>query len=200
MAIPEYIIKAANEYKKAHGNKDSVYDAFIAGYKATRRTKSKNVELTENQKLWFERAWVAYGRKGSKGDSVKEWVDIPESDYQAIINHIEAYKSSRSAVYQKDFERYLRGKTYLGVVVKDDKVIYSPEKKKSKKSKLERFIGWVEMYYPTIRDMEMPNEEQLEEMIKVSDGNFQGCIDSLQDDYHTGSLYDLFIERFGGNR
>ena len=69
-----------------------------------------------------------------------------------------------------------------------------------KMSRLEKFVEWVEKYYPTIRDMEMPNEEQLEEMIKVSDGNFQGCIDDLQDDYHTGSLYDLFIERFGGNR
>lgn len=199
MAIPEYIIKAANEYKKAHGNKDSVYDAFIAGYKATRQTKAKNVELTENQKLWFEKAWVAYGRKGSKGDSAKEWINIPESDYQTIMSHIAAYREARTAVYQKDFERYLKGKTYLGIVVKDDKVLYSPEKKKNK-TRLEKFIEWIEKYYPTVRDMEMPSEEQLEEMIKVSDGNFQGCMDMLQDDYHTGSLYDLFIERFGGNR
>ena len=200
---PDYIIKAAMEYKAKHGNSKAVYDAFIAGYKATRQTKAKNVELSDVQQEWFNRAWEAYGNKGSKGNSMKEWLNIPESDYPAILQHIEVYTSSRDRVFQKDFERYLKGKVYKNVVVKGNQVLYAPKVKKvidKSKPEHERFAAWVEEYYPCISDTVMPTEEQYLEMKKLVDGEMVWACDMLQDDHHTGSLYDLFKERFGNNR
>ena len=62
-----------------------------------------------------------------------------------------------------------------------------------------RFAEWVDEYYPLIRDMEMPDEQKYNEMKKMVNGDFMWACDNLQDDYHTGSLYDLFKERFGSN-
>ena len=64
----------------------------------------------------------------------------------------------------------------------------------------ERFAAWVEEYYPCISDTVMPTEEQYLEMKKLVDGEMVWACDMLQDDHHTGSLYDLFKERFGNNR
>lgn len=64
----------------------------------------------------------------------------------------------------------------------------------------ERFAAWVEEYYPCISDTVMPTEEQYLEMKKLVNGDIQWACDMLQDDHHTGSLYDLFKERFGNNR
>ena len=62
-----------------------------------------------------------------------------------------------------------------------------------------RFAEWVDEYYPLIRDMEMPDEQKYNEMKKMVNGDFVWACDNLQDDYHTGSLYDLFKDRFGSN-
>lgn len=196
--IPDYINKAALEYKAKHGNRNDVYEAFIAGYKATKKTKAKYVELTEQQEMWFEKAWEAYGRKGSKGDAKKEWAEIPETDYQEILQHISAYVATREFSYQKDFERYLKSKTYTGIVCKGNNIMYAPQEKKQK-SLSERFAAWVDDHYPCLKDMEMPTDEQLNRMLSICHNKIEVYLDRLSDDHHEGSLYDLFEERFVGD-
>ena len=80
---------------------------------------------------------------------------------------------------------------------KDGRSEESPAYENSGLTRVERFTNWVDRFYPTIRDMEMPNEKQLNEMLRICNNEIEGYLDRLQDDYHTGSLYDLFIERFG---
>lgn len=80
---------------------------------------------------------------------------------------------------------------------KDSRSEESPVYENSGSTMVERFANWVDRYYPTIRDMEMPNNDQLNEMLRICNNEIEGYLDRLQDDYHTGSLYDLFIERFG---
>jgi len=194
--IPDYINAAALEYKAKHGNSEEVYNAFIAGYKATKKTKARNVELTELQTMWFEKAWEAYGRKGSKGEAKKEWASVPASDYQAILQHISAYVATREFSYRKDFERYLRSKTYTGVVCQGNNVMYAPQEKQEKRLS-ERFAAWVDEHYPCLKDMEMPTDEQLKEMLAICDNKIEVCLDRLSDDHHEGSLYELFTNCFG---
>lgn len=194
--IPEYIINAAMEYKEKHGGSEDVYNAFIAGYKATKQKKAKNIVLSESQETWFEKAWEAYRGKGHKGDAKYEWAKIPESEYQSIMSHITAYVASRDISYQKDFERYLKGKEYMSIVCNGNNVTYSPEVKTEKSLSL-RFAEWLYAGYPCLRDMVMPTDAQLKKMLEICDNKIAVYLDRLCDDHHEGSLYELFEERFG---
>ena len=123
MSIPEYIIKAAREYC---GDDQSLFDAFIAGHKATKQPKTKHICLSSEQESLFEQGWELYGRKGSKALAKKVWLDIPVSSLPLILAHIKAYVASRERRFTKDFERYLRDEEYSKIVFNGNSVAFDP--------------------------------------------------------------------------
>lgn len=126
MAIPKYIIEAAREYRDTHGGNEALFDAFVAGYEATKRPKKKFVSLTGEQKDAFDECWNAYRQKGNAAKAMVEWQKLSMFDVRNILPHIKAYVESRDRIYQKDFERYLRDKIFLTAVFKGNEVIYDP--------------------------------------------------------------------------
>lgn len=128
--IPEYILKAAKEYQKVHGGSEALFDAFIAGHKATRQPKAKDIVLTPEQDRMFDECWKAYGKKGNKGKSKEVWSKIPLTSLPIILTHIKIYVSSRQRCFQKDFERYLKEKVYTTNIVTNEGVLYDSEKDK----------------------------------------------------------------------
>ena len=86
------------------------------------------VKIDDTDKTLFEECWKAYRRKGSKKKSLDCWGRIGKNEKQVILRHINAYVSSREICYQKDFERYLRDKTYLEIIVKGNMVVYDPSR------------------------------------------------------------------------
>lgn len=126
MAIPQYIIDAAREYRDNHGGSEALFDAFVAGHKATKNPKAKNVALTVEQETAFKECWEAYRQKGSMAKAKVEWLNLSMFDTDMILPHIRAYVSSRERIYQKDFERYLKEKLFLSAVFKGNDKIYDP--------------------------------------------------------------------------
>lgn len=123
MSIPEYIINAAKEY--SNGN-ENLFNAFIAGYKATRQPKSKNITLSCEQEKAFDSCWKEYGRKGNKALAKRIWADIPISSLAIISKHITAYVGSREKRFTKDFERYLKDGEYNKIVFNGNNIIFDP--------------------------------------------------------------------------
>jgi hypothetical protein len=123
MDIPEYIIRAAKEYS---GGKADLFDAFIAGFKATRQPKAKNITMTIEQEQLFEESWECYGRKGNKAQAKKVWSEIAVSTLPIIMAHIKAYVASRERRFTKDFERYLRDGEYKNIVFNGNSVAFDP--------------------------------------------------------------------------
>lgn len=76
----------------------------------------------------FDDCWVAYNRKGSKKKSRDYWKKLTDKEKALVLPHIKAYVSSREIQYQRDFERYLRDKTFMTVVFSNNKVLYDPTK------------------------------------------------------------------------
>ena len=76
----------------------------------------------------FEECWMAYKRKGSKKKSLDYWKKLTDTEKQNVLPHVKAYVSTRDLQYQKDFERYLRDKTFQTVVFSGNNVVYDPTK------------------------------------------------------------------------
>jgi hypothetical protein len=76
----------------------------------------------------FETCWVAYRRKGKKGKSKPYWDKLTQSEKDSVLQHIKIYTKTRELQYQQDFERYLRDKTFLSVVVSKNNIVYDPTK------------------------------------------------------------------------
>ena len=91
-----------------------------------KKKKEKNNKKEKDEK--FEACWLAYGRKGSKAKSLEYWKKLSGKEQEQVLPHVKAYVSSREKCYQKDFERYLRDKTFKTVVVKGNNTIYDPER------------------------------------------------------------------------
>lgn len=125
--IPDYILKAAREYRDKHGGDQSLEDAFIAGHKATRNPTKKSVTLTSEQETEFNECWAAYREKGCKAKAMLEWQKLSDKEIAIIRSHIEAYVETRDRIYQKDFERYLKDKVFLSVIFKGNQVFYDPK-------------------------------------------------------------------------
>lgn len=107
-----------------------------------------NVSSDKNKEL-FEQCWVAYHRKGSKKKAYDQWAKLKSDERSRVMAHIKAYTSTRELNYQKDFERYLRDKTFNDVVMKGNSVIYDPAKQQDGdfySPALEGFIQWSEEY------------------------------------------------------
>lgn len=89
--------------------------------------KEKNKEEETNKEL-FEQCWVAYRRKGKKGKAKPYWDKLTKSEKDSVLQHIKIYTKTRELQYQQDFERYLRDKTFLSVVVSKNNIVYDPTK------------------------------------------------------------------------
>lgn len=101
---------------------------------------------TDKKKDLFEECWVAYRRKGIKQKARQYWNKLNESDMEMVMPHIKAYTSSREIQYQKDFERYLRDKVFLGVVYSGNNIIYDPTKDLCGENKYSPTCGGTLMY------------------------------------------------------
>jgi hypothetical protein len=101
--------------------------------------KEKNKEEETNKEL-FEKCWIEYRRKGKKGKSLPYWKKLTESEKQMVLPHIKAYVTSRELQFQQDFERYLRDKTFLSVVVSKNNVVYDPTRLDKKAKANEEYM------------------------------------------------------------
>lgn len=126
MAIPEYILNAARDYRDKHGGNQLLEDAFIAGFKATRSPKKKFVSLTSEQEQSFNECFDAYRKKGNEAKAQIEWQKLSDDERAVILPHIQAYVETRDRIYQKDFERYLKDKTFKTVVFRGNEVFFDP--------------------------------------------------------------------------
>lgn len=85
----------------------------------------------------FDECWKAYRRKGSKKKSKEYWNKLKDKEKGSVLNHINAYVSTRDIQFQKDFERYLRDKNFNDVVYSNNVIVYDPiasvEKEKKEK-------------------------------------------------------------------
>ena len=104
-------VKAGNEFI-SYDEMDAIVEYL--------KTSAPNKEL-------FEECWVAYKRKGSKKKSLEYWKKLSDKEKNLVLPHIKAYVSTRELVYQKDFERYLRDKTFLCVVFNGNTAIFDPQ-------------------------------------------------------------------------
>lgn len=80
----------------------------------------------------FEECWVTYKRKGSKKKSREYWNKLSQREKEQVLPHIKAYAQSREIQYQKDFERYLRDKTFKTIVFLNNAVLYDPTRQSIK--------------------------------------------------------------------
>lgn len=130
----DYIIKASKVLPSMkntdtenfrHGKTPTQHIIDNINIQDCKENKEKEI-LKEKSKSLFEECWVAYRRKGSKKKSRDYWDKLTDKEKDKVMPHIKAYVSSREMVYQKDFERYLRDKTFNDVVLKGSVTIFDP--------------------------------------------------------------------------
>lgn len=136
-----------------------------------KKKKTKNIKKEKDEK--FEACWLAYGRKGSKAKSLEYWKKLSCKEQEQVLPHVKAYVSSREKCYQKDFERYLRDKTFKTVVVKGNNTIYDPERFTNK-----------EEYRPLTDGVFQIWDEERKCLL------FNGYIDQLNDGYTSDNRPD----------
>ena len=172
--IPEYIIKAARKYAKEYGGGQRTEDAFIAGFKAARQqSKTVERELTEDELQLFEDCWEAYGRKGSKKDSLEAWRTLTADEMLRVMPHIRAYITSREQRFCKDFQRYLSHHTFNDIVTDGrGTTLYDPKSTES------------EGYSPVTDGIFQYWDEKNKRLI------FNGDIEHLDDGYTTDTRPD----------
>lgn len=90
--------------------------------------EENNKEIKKESDELFEKCWIAYRRKGKKGKAKHYWDKLPANEKDSVLQHIKIYTKTRELQYQQDFERYLRDKTFLSVVVSKNNVVYDPTK------------------------------------------------------------------------
>lgn len=90
----------------------------IVGYLSARAPK----------KELFEECWVAYKRKGSKKKALEYWKKLTDEEKTRVMPHITHYVLSRDRQYQKDFERYLRDRTFNDVVSSGNSILFDPQR------------------------------------------------------------------------
>lgn len=92
--------------------------------------RDKSLSKKEKKDELFEQCWKEYRRKGSKAQAKVQWAKLKTEDRNTILQHIQAYVSTRELQYQKDFERYLKQRLFDTIVISNDKVVYDPSKRK----------------------------------------------------------------------
>ena len=97
-------------------------------YNNTREKNEIDKSISKSSDELFEACWLAYRRKGKKGKAKTYWNKLTQSEKENVLAHIKPYVSSRELQYQQDFERYLRDKTFLSVVISKNNIVYDPTK------------------------------------------------------------------------
>ena len=92
------------------------------------KTEKNKKENSEKDLELFEECWLAYRRKGSKKESLVHWNKLTDVERQNVLPHIKAYVATRDLQFQKEFQRYLRDKTFQTIVVSGKNVAYDPTK------------------------------------------------------------------------
>ena len=89
------------------------------------KKKRQTITYTED----FEKAFILTGRKGSKKNAFKRWQSMSEEDKARAFIHIPFYYKSNNRAYLKDFEGYLNGRYFDGVVYdKNGNILYDPDR------------------------------------------------------------------------
>jgi hypothetical protein len=67
----------------------------------------------------FEQAWEAYGKRGGKEASFKEWKKLSKADKETAMEHIPVYAQAhaKEPQYKQHFQRYIREGTFHSAVV-----------------------------------------------------------------------------------
>lgn len=108
-------------------NKD-IINISLPNTKDNHIKEENNKEIKKESDELFETCWIAYRRKGKKGKAKHYWDKLPANEKDSVLQHIKIYTKTRELQYQQDFERYLRDKTFLSVVVSKNNVVYDPTK------------------------------------------------------------------------
>ena len=137
------------------------------------KEKETNVSSKKDEKdELFEECWKAYKRKGKKKKSLEQWKKLNNDERQQVLPHIRQYVASRELQYQQDFERYLRDRTFKGIIVKGNTTLYDPEQSSDKE------------YRPTADGVFLYWDEKNKRLI------FNGDIEHLNDGYTSDNRPD----------
>ena len=123
----DHVVGLLNDSSVIEDNESGVYlDGFITFEQMA--TIVDYLRTSDNKDDLFETCWVAYRRKGSKKKAREYWRKLTNTEKENVMAHIKAYVKSRDLCYQKDFERYLRDKTFNEIIIKGNNIIYDPTK------------------------------------------------------------------------
>lgn len=137
------------------------------------KEKETNVSSKKDEKdELFEECWKAYKRKGKKKKSLEQWKKLSDDERQQVLPHIRQYVASRDLQFQQDFERYLRDRTFKGIIVKGNTTLYDPEQSSDKE------------YRPTADGVFLYWDEKNKRLI------FNGDIEHLNDGYTSDNRPD----------
>ena len=162
--IPKYIIEAAREWRRQNGGGERVENAFIAGYEAARRREVQDVVPVDEE--LFKQCWEAYNKKGSRKNAFAAWCKLKDEERPRVLPHVRMYVASRELQYQKDFERYLRDRTFMEVIIRGNQTIYDPQQ-----------VEEANVYHPTVDGIfQWWNEERQCLM-------FNGHVEMINDGY-----------------
>lgn len=92
------------------------------------KEKESDKSLSEKSDDLFEQCWVAYNRKGSKKKSKEYWHKLTDKEKEQVLQHIKVYVTTRDKKFQKDFERYLRDKTFNDLIIQGNNVVFDPSR------------------------------------------------------------------------
>lgn len=93
---------------------------------SNKEERDKSLSKKDEKDELFETCWKEYRRKGAKAKAKIQWVKLKQEEREKMLTHIKAYVSSRELQYQKDFERYLKDKTFNTIVIANNRVVYDP--------------------------------------------------------------------------
>ena len=100
---------------------------LISTSNTTNKEEKEKSHKKEKDEL-FEKCWIAYNRKGSKKKAKEYWHKLTDKEMDCVAQHIKVYVATREKSYQKDFERYLRDKTFNDVIIQGNNVMFDPNK------------------------------------------------------------------------
>ena len=108
----------------------AIYDNILNTNNNTSNSKDKKEKIEKENNELFEQCWIAYNRKGSKKKSKEYWHKLTEKEREQVFQHIKVYVNTREKKFQKDFERYLRDKTFNDLIIQGNNVVFDPSKEK----------------------------------------------------------------------
>lgn len=125
------------------------------------KNKKENILKEKEKEELFEECWVAYRRKGSKKKAKEYWCKLTKEEKEMVMPHVRAYVESRELRFQKDFERYLRDKTFKTIVFNNNNVSYDPTMFEDGKYLPQGFNIWYDEDYKMYCSMDNFYDEKI---------------------------------------